>query len=86
MSSTQWLSCVHTHGERADERRTVTVLGYVPLADGPGISVLEEDCEPGSTRSEYDLHRMQDVRLQDADSPAVTPPSDAGERQGRASA
>ncbi len=82
----QRLSCVHTHGERAGERRTVTVLGYVSLAEGPGVSVLEEDCELGRTKSEYYVHRLQDVRLLDADSPAVTPPSDAGERQGSAPA
>ena len=55
-------SCIYNDGDRAGARRSVTVVDYIWLAEGPGVHVREED---GFERegSEYYLHKIEDVRF-----------------------
>ncbi len=73
----QRLSCIYVDGRREGERRTVTVLEYIQLPDGPAISVREEEGAENAGWQEvssYYLHRMKGVQLLDSAGPSVDGP------------
>ena len=74
----QKLSCIYTDGDRANARRTITVLEHIMLTDGPAIRVEEEDAEGiGREVSSYYLSKMVDVQLLERSSGSAEGPPEA---------